>query len=183
MKTASRYYKKGQIQMMETIMVLIVVFILIIIGVFFYYKFKIQSIDEEIKDLELERYTFLLSSIPSMPELKCTERGQEELCVDSFKLMAFKNTLSRDPYYKSLFKKSEITIEFTYPETNSTIECTPEAFSLNTFPENCKYFLLYQSTEQKTTTNLISTPISIYFPHIDQYKLGKLVIAVYQDEE
>lgn len=181
MKTASPLSKKAQIQMMETIMVLVVFFIILIIAIFFYYKFRIADIEQTGEQLKIEKYSFLLSSIPQMPEIKCTELGQEKNCIDSFKILAFRDTLAQESYYKSLFQNTEITIEITYPEPKTQQECTQIQVSSTDFPENCNYFTLYKAQNQDFSSSIIiSTPASLYMPHLDTYKLSKLKIRIPQ---
>ncbi len=113
--------KKGQVQMGESIAVIIIVIILIFFGVIFWNNVSRSSGEEALKqDQELETIQ-IANLIPNMPELKCYEGGSEPVgCLDWYKIIAFNKTLDEDSkakeYYAQYFAHTKITIVKVYPE-------------------------------------------------------------------
>ncbi len=169
---------KGQIEMHETILVLFVISVIIVLLIFVYYRYTISSIEATGEELSEQEALVQLSFITKYPELRCTN----ENCIDMLKAFSFKQvSLSNKDYYLRTFGKKRITIEQIYPEPKTTEECNPSKFNQFDYPNNCKYWVIYEeipasySSKQKT-----SIPISLYFPEIDQYRLGRLNIEVYR---
>lgn len=179
--TAHSSTKKAQMQITETVMVLFVFFVLLAIMLFFYYQYSIQNIKNVAEELTEEQSSILLYSVTKIPELRCSSLTEEEECLDTTKLLAF-NTLakSNEEYYSSILGYSTITVEQVYPEVNSTEECTAINYQNVLYPENCKYWVLYSKIPQKYRANpVIYTPISLYFPDTNEYRVGKLTMRVY----
>ena len=107
-----------------------------------------------------------------MPELSCTNQKN---CIDIIKLINFQSVYNQNrAHYVSLFKNKKILVEQIYPETTQNI-CTFQP----TFPIQCNSIVLYQTTE-KPNKYLISLPISLYYPNLNKYSLGKLTLEVYK---
>lgn len=109
--------RKSQIQMMETIAVLIVFFILIILGFVFYsnmFKKNIGYDKEEIMQLNAikvaQRASFL-------PELQCSFGNIiVDNCVNRLNLKALSKVINRNAvYYFDRFSFSKITVKEVYP--------------------------------------------------------------------
>ena len=105
---------KGQIGMIETIMVLVVVFIIIFVAIFFYYRFFLQSIEERSEELSMQQSTVLLGYIASMPELQCSVRFDDEDCIDVYELDIGYINNNREDYFP-LFGFKNIMVEQVYP--------------------------------------------------------------------
>lgn len=119
--------KKGQLQMAETISIIIIVLIIIIFAIVFWGKVKYGDVKQqeiEIKELSVIEISKLLNE---MTELNCYQAGVEEVeCIDWYKVLAFNATMysgqggARDEatfsYYRKYFSASKITIERIYPE-------------------------------------------------------------------
>lgn len=179
--TAPSYTKKAQMQITETIMVLFVFFILLAIMLFFYYQYSIQNIKNIGEEVTEEKASILLYSVTSTPELRCSSLTEEEDCIDTTKLLAFKALVkNNEDHYSAIFGYATITVEQLYPEINSTEECIPSNYQNVLYPDNCKYWEIYSKLPQKYRANpVIYTPISLYFPNTDEYRIGKLTMRVY----
>jgi len=167
----STYSKKSQIGMMETILVMLIFFIMLFMGLYYYSSFRGKGIQQEGEELLTQQQEVLLASISSMPELECNNKN----CIDATKLIAIK-TIIND--YKSeyipLFGFKKIEVELLYPKNQEQqIVCTPQ-----NYPDNCNFFPIYSNLNpNKKSEKTISTPISLYFPSKNQYKLAKLSIT------
>ncbi len=169
--------KKAQIQYMETIFVLLVLIIIIFIGIIVIYSFYSKSLNEKRESFQDIDAVTLTSSIVNLPEFNC---GKTSNCLDVMKLIAFKS-LQNKPYYKTLFKNMDITIDIVYPQTNSNINCLdPNVYSQTDFPINCGKFELYKSQAQVANKEIIQTPVQIYFPSLQKKALAIFNIIVYK---
>ncbi|MFH0936341.1 MAG: hypothetical protein V1815_01525 [Candidatus Woesearchaeota archaeon] len=161
---------KAQLEMTETLIVLIIFFIILIISIFFYYQYSIGNIREKGEDALTTSSSVLLSSISSLPDISCNKDN----CIDIVKLLAFVDDNKDYP----IFDKKTITIEQVYPQPTSDKLCTPILYQQMNFPLNCKKFILHKAIETQNK-QIISTPISLYYPQNKQYGIGKLIIEVY----
>ncbi len=162
------YSKKAQIGMMETIFIIIVFLIIILIAIFYYANFRSVSLKDTARDLNTQEQKVLLASIYAIPEIEC----EKDTCIDASKILALK-TLANKNYYESLFGKKTIKVELLYPKKQEG-ECTIEKYKQKEFPDNCNIFTIYDTKKQEKI--IISSPISIYFPSIEQYRIGKIII-------
>ena len=163
---------KGQIQMMETIMVVMVFMIVLIVALAFFFKFQLASLEEKGDRACIVSNTVLLSAVSSMPEIQCSKDSKTERCVDTSKLVVF----NPEKQYGSLFTTNcNQKIYFTqlYPEPMND-SCT-----LNTYP-NCGRYDFFTPNVKYSSSIRISTPTTLYFPLTDEYKLGRLTIEVLQ---
>lgn len=161
---------KAQLEMTEPLIVLIIFFIILIISIFFYYQYSISSIKEKGEESLTTSSSVLLSSIGSLPDISCNK----ENCIDTIKLIAFINNNKDYP----IFDKKTITIEQVYPIPKYDKTCTPLDYNKIEFPLNCKKFILHK-TQEISNKQIISTPVSLYYPQNKQYGIGKLIIEVY----
>lgn len=118
--------KKGQIQNIETIGVIIIVIVLIILGITFWSKVRSSDISDQKSQAEELSLIDIAKTLNELPELKCYQIGTETVeCIDLYKALAFNKTLNSVDeinrrkmmqYYNHYFKTTKITIEQTYPE-------------------------------------------------------------------
>tara|TARA_Y100000310_G_scaffold1020_6_gene1473 strand:+ start:288 stop:824 length:537 start_codon:yes stop_codon:yes gene_type:complete len=169
--------KKGQIQLNETIMVLFVIVIILFVGLFVYYKYSIASIKETAATLSEEETTILLAALLVLPELRC----DEGTCLDTAKFLPFKQlTETKQLKYAQFLGSKTITIEQVYPPMTTETICTQNHYQQFTYPNNCKKWILYENKPVKYTNNpTISTIVSLYFPELQEYRIGRMHIEVY----
>ncbi|HLD15738.1 MAG TPA: hypothetical protein VJB94_04135 [Candidatus Nanoarchaeia archaeon] len=160
--------------MSETTLITLIVVIIIGIAFFVYYKYSSQSYDEARERISEEESSVLLAYIASMPEISC-----EDNCIDASKLLAFKS-LSNSKDYIAVFGNKKITIEQAYPAVNSTEECTALKLNQASYPGNCRYWMLYERKPKLfSSTYIVSTPYSIYYPETDSHGIAIIKIEVY----
>lgn len=172
--------KKAQLHMAETVVVIFIFVILLGLFLIYYTQFRSEGIKQEAKETKTATSTSLLSVLSSVPEIKCSEKTKEEQCVDTLKVLALKNVISQDiNYYRSVFGTREITLEILYPEPNQKAECTQKTYKNIDYPSNCNEYIIFSPITKTKNKNIISTPISIYFPETDTFGIGKLKITTY----
>ena len=157
--------KKGDVQINETIIVLIVFSIILFIAIGIFYKYNIQST----KDLEMEfqenRILNLLSTLPNSPELVYTKLGNEDNSIDTSKLINLKLD-------KLGFMEIRIKVVYSWSENNNGL-CDN-----NNYP-NCNEFLIYSNKGNKRNYNVLTTPVSLYYPLLKEHRAGKMEIKWY----
>lgn len=169
-------YSRGQIELNETILVMFFVVIIIIIGIILYFKVFQEKITETGERLSEQEASVLLASIASMPEISCSN----EDCIDTSKLIPFSNLArTRNDYYKNSLGNKRIQIKSVYPKTENKI-CNNEDYSSFQYPENCGYWILYENNPSRKSGIKISSPVSLFYPEIDEYRIGILEIEVYE---
>lgn len=172
-ETVLSYFKmkKGQVDLMETIMVLVIVVVLLILGIFFYYTFFAQSVEQSGVESCFQSTDVLLLSVVNMPEIQCSVNTREKPCVDASKLLVFEPGRN----YGGMFETNcpqRIYFEQVYPVVNN-VTCTRD-----TYP-NCNIWYVYEPIIQPEGVAVLSTPVSLYFPDKDEYTMGKLVVEAY----
>ena len=105
-----------------------------------------------------------------MAEFQCSSYNQEKHCIDASKLIAFKE-VSND--YFSVFGYKNITISEVYPFSNEK-ECGKGNHL------DCGIYNLYYKKKLSFKNKLIiSSPVSLYYPDRDEYRIGKLIVEWY----
>jgi 4-hydroxyphenylpyruvate dioxygenase-like putative hemolysin len=150
--------KKAQVQMIETIGVLIVFMILVVFGFIFYSQ--VQKSTFETKETEFSQLSAIEVAQKAlfMPEIKCPL--DVEGCVDYLKMQAASNVMDEHRvFYYDIFGYANITVQEVFPEKNSwTI-----------------YQNIYNSSRSSTRI-----PINIYDADTDSYRFGIMVVDYYK---
>ena len=161
------YIKKGQIQINETILVIFIFTVIIILGIVLFNRWTKASLENEFLDNERIRFSNMLSTVPELSELKCSSQGRPLNCLDSLKLLAWGNP---DLDYRKKFGFREIKVNVIYPEGEKAL-CKSA-----TYPE-CDEFMIYSNKPGEIKEEeIINTPISLYYPVTNEYKIGVLEI-------
>jgi len=146
--------KRGQLQIQESMFVVFIFFIILMIGMIVFYQFESRSISG-IKDSHDENlFYYLISDIPSMPELQCSRLGISEECIDLSKAKAFEFMDKEN--YKSVFGFKKIILN----EDIILYNWEPPVYS----------------EERK-----ITSPISVYDPNQNKYLIGVLEVYMYEE--
>lgn len=176
--TARPSAKRGQLPISESTMVLFIVVILIALGVFLYFKYSYQAVQNLGEDITEEDASLLLAVVPSLPELSCSVPG----CMDTSKFLAFQ-ALQRESgaFYRSILGAKRIRVEQIYPVPEGAGTCTPSAYNQLAYPGNCQFWVLYDGLGTKSSAYTLSTPLSLFYPEQPRetrYGIGKLIIEV-----
>lgn len=150
--------RKGQIQIQESILVLVTFTVILLIGLILFYNFAIAGIKADILSYENEKFQSLISVIPSMAEFRCSNLGQDQECIDLSKVRAFIE-IKQD--YGKVFGQKTIELQFIYPN------------------EDKKYVIYSKKSASVRSARKISTLVSVYDVSQDKYKIGKLTVEAY----
>jgi hypothetical protein len=109
---------KGQMQIMEMVIVLVIFFFIVGVGIIFYFRF---AQNEAVKEqATIDEYNLLetAKAISSLPELHCSQAGDEALyCIDMYKAEAFYQAMRDDrAHYANLFAGYEVELRCIYPD-------------------------------------------------------------------
>ncbi|GIU69231.1 MAG: hypothetical protein KatS3mg002_0467 [Candidatus Woesearchaeota archaeon] len=162
--------KKSQIQMAESIAVVIIVIFLLVIGIVFWSN--IRKSDVDVKKIEYQDLSVIeIAKIASeLPELRCYNNNviTKVNCFDWYKVLALNKTI-RDPaykdalfsYYNYYFKNSRVSIKEVYPNETSIV--------------------IYDNNISKTTTLQITIPIIIEknYGTVSKKSFGLLIVEGY----
>ena len=155
--------KKAMLQLQESILVTLVIVIIIGLGLFVFYKFTINSLDKSKYELEQNRVFTLISTIQNNPLVSYSNLGDEQNALDTSKLI---NANLTNLGFK------EITVKQVYPLNN--VSCNK-----NNYPDCGSYVVYNKKLKTLKNVEIISTPISIYFPLTNEYKAGLIEIKWY----
>lgn len=154
--------KRAQLQMTETVAVLIVFFILLLFGLLFYTRFQRSALDEQRAEFAGERaITISLTSL-LLPELKCSKGDNVPVrdCVDLFKIDVAQQKMQEErDYYFDLFGFARVSVEEYYPGKNK--------------------WMLYENVNPDATSSVKTPiPVALYDPVQRTYRFGVLTIEV-----
>lgn len=170
------FFKKGQLQVQETILVVFILIVIIILGMVVFTRFTEQGIENEAIENRRLRFNTLLSSFPETPEIECSITGLKESCIDVYKLSILGALTNVDKsYYRGRFGEKNITVYLVYPEENKNF-C-----KINNL-DNCGVWNVYYWRPEAVKGGRViiqETPVSLYFPRTDSYGVGRLVIEGY----
>src|SRR3989344_4995271 len=111
--------KKSQIQIFETIAVLVVFFILLGLGFIFYVKIIKSNVESDAAEISQSKSISIAQRVMFLPEIQCSEDNiPKEDCIDTLKLDSAISIISRPEnsiYYYDLFEFSDISIKEVYP--------------------------------------------------------------------
>ena len=120
-----QWQKRGQIQLFETIAVLLVFFIIVGLSISFYFFISKQgSKKEHQRALELSAIT-TAQKVSTLPELDCIQVGVHlEKCFDELKIKAFQDTVAGKPvqdFYFDTLGYSRLSLQKIYPRSSPAI--------------------------------------------------------------
>ena len=172
--------KKAQVNMAETVIVIFIFVVLLGLFLIYYTQFRSEGIEQEAKESKTASSTALLSVLSSVPEIKCSEKAKEEQCIDTLKVLALNSIIAQNiNYYRSVFGTRDISLEILYPISEQKAECNQQSYKNINYPSNCNEYIIFSSITKTANKNIISTPVSIYFPETDTFGIGKLKIITY----
>lgn len=168
---ALSYSKKGQIGMLETLMILVIIGIIIGIGIYLVYIGVIKEAEETADELSAQERNVLLAVIGKLPEINCAKDN----CIDTTKLVAANSIIKANKdYYVEMLGFRTVNIEVLYPEKNA-INCND-----NNYPD-CGVFKLYENKKKNFKFNpKMSVIVSLHYPAESKYKAGRLILEEYR---
>ena len=154
--------KLGQIQMMETIVVLFIFFILVVMGFVFYAKILKGNLEQRKEESIQLNAIEVAQRASSLPELQCSEDNiVSDNCIDLLKLEAASEIMQQnDVYYYDRLLFSKITVNEIYPDSNEWILYTRPLGEFS----------------NKITTNI---PISLFNPIENKNAFGIMTVELF----
>jgi hypothetical protein len=168
--------KKAQMQMFESISVIIVLTVLILFGIVFYSKMQKQSIQEDTRSQTALSAVELSQRMASLPELSCSAATvRDASCIDVYKAYAFQGIM-KDPvaydYYNYLFGNARIELSIIYTGTTE-IDFPTEMLLYENNATNAKEGSYLQNAIP------VRIPFSVYNPVTQETYLGVLNVISY----
>ena len=154
---------KAQLKIGETIAVLIFFFFIVAIGLIFYARWQINSIQEKQYERVDIRSVITAQQASYLIELSCTLDNTEKagLCIDVLKLHAFSALASSNYlYYFDTLGYANISVDEIYPQEI--------------------HYPLYEHPLNKSSDMITAyIPVSIYDPIEKNYSFGQLIVITY----
>ncbi|HLC60948.1 MAG TPA: hypothetical protein VJJ52_05980 [Candidatus Nanoarchaeia archaeon] len=155
--------RKAQIQIFETIAVLVVFFMLLGIGFIFYTKVISSNIESDTAEISQSKSISIAQRVMFLPEIQCSEDSvPKENCIDTLKLDSAISVINKPEnslYYYDLFEFSDISIKEIYPSSGAAIQL---------------YSKFTTDYKNKFQTNI---PVALYDPKTKINKFGLISIT------
>ena len=154
--------KKAQIQMMETLAVLLVFFVLIIIGIVFYSKVLGGNLETQ-KEESIQLSAIKVAQRAStLPELQCSEDNiVSDNCIDIFKLEAASGIIKQNElYYYDRLLFSSVKVNQIYPISRE--------------------WMLYERPLEEFSNKIVTNiPISLFDPVSNKNSFGIMNVELF----
>lgn len=162
-----RMRTKGQIQLFETIAVLMVFFVIVGFGMaFYFYISKESAIKEHRRALELNAIT-TAQKVSTLPELDCIQVGVHlEKCFDTLKMNSFAKILN-DPNMQA---------KDAYFDTTGYSKLTV----MKIFPTGGQVDIYDNKPADSVSTEKTFLPINTYDPLTKTYGFAMLEVSFYE---
>jgi len=155
--------RKCQVQMFETMAVLIVFFFLIITGMAVYFQLQKAGFKRELREAHEQASMQLIQKTLYLPELDCSFVSvQKENCFDTHKLSVFSEMLKKENIlldYFTVFGYSEITVQTIYPEKTEKV--------------------LYTNKLEEKDWITVQNPVLVYNATANSYAFGVVEVKLY----
>ncbi len=172
--------KRGQVKMIETILVLLALVFFFGIIIIFYSRFQLFEVQKLAREVDEERASSLLGKISGMPELKCSvsfgsASGAD--CIDTYKLLALSKQQSK--FEEEFEGLSEVRVERVYPPPSGAGAGQACDFG-NNYPENCTYWQLYKKagTGSRTSLDSFVTLCTQRTSVLYECEIGRIIVGV-----
>ena len=171
MKMAYKIRKKSQVQIGESVAVIMFFTLIMIITLVFVVKQNAANQEKSRVESVNEKLTTLARTIQTMNELRCSKLSTETLgCLDLEKIKAFYTEIQNNSfalaYYKNIFGFSKIGVNIVYAYKSEL--------------EN--NYTIYNVTGNLRDSLYFAMPIQIYDPLAHKNMLGLLEIQYYVND-
>ena len=187
--TKMKTFKKSQMKMGETIMVLVVFFILLMVGLSVYSKVKINKIKKEMQDINSMKSVEIANRVSQLPELQCSQTqctgcsgaidmikldemtdNRTNGVIDSKSGFLSKNLVS----YFPLFGRSYVKVSLGFPKSLGEEDYNVSSEN----PEWLLYNLSYPHRD--VTVHPIFIPVNLYDAYTDRCDFGVMEVGYYE---
>jgi hypothetical protein len=160
--------RKAQVQMGESIAIIIIITFLIVLSFIFYSKVKEQDISSSeslFKELDLVEMAQIASSIP---EVQCSFiEVSDSSCLDVLKVEALSKIVENS------FLGNDKTVFYYYRELFGRGKISIKEIRLD---GSINEWILYETDNASLSLNTINVPISLYNPLDDERSFGVLEV-------
>ena len=159
---------KGQVQLLETIAVLVVFSILLIFGLFWFGSSQTDQVQQQTTELENLELLEMTKAIMSLPEIQCSIAGRPDTsCVDKLRLEALNQTIDSNSeiaaYYENRYR------------TNTRATYAVHVVDMN---NQQKYELFNYTTNQPSASRQQqAVPAVIYDPLTQMRNLSMIILT------
>lgn len=166
--------KKSELQIMETIMVVIIIVVMILIGMVFFYRYTMAGIDADIKNYQKSVFDNSIFTFPQQAEVSCSKAGVKESCLDSYKMIGFADAVSKKKeFYNNIYGYKNITLQIVYPKMEKGLCSRDKTAGCST------YNLYFNIPKDVKNPRVRTTPVSVYLDDRKEYAIGLLTITGY----
>lgn len=158
--------RKAQIQIGESMIVIILIMIIAVFALVFTTKMATSKYEIKITEYEELDAVETAQIVTNLYELRCSKEGVQATCVDKYKAIALAQVAQTPTaylYYYDLFKNAKVTLKEIYP--------------------NQETYVLYEVNATNTTkgqiSNSIVIPVSLYDAAKDTVSFGVLQVERY----
>ena len=166
------YFRRAQIEIGETIVVIFILMILIVFGLVIYYQFQSTNMQQTKQRFGGLKTVELAQVISNMPELQCSNLKVAEVsCIDEVKAKQFAHYLATPGnkaffYYREILGTSKIEIQRIYPVDTLS---SPEA----------NLIVAYDNSRGFKNAEPTFIPVNLYNPIQKTYRFALLKATRY----
>lgn len=118
--------RNAQLQIGESIMVIIIITILAVFLFNFYFRLATNDLQQQIGEIDELNVLETAQIASNLYELTCSKAGVTDVCFDAHKTIAFAELRTEQPelvqdYYQELFGNSKISLITVYPEEHEYV--------------------------------------------------------------
>ncbi|MBN1645950.1 hypothetical protein JW868_02835 [Candidatus Woesearchaeota archaeon] len=163
---------KAQLQMGETIAIVLIVVVLVVISLVFFVNQQSTNIPQEVQKTQTKSLEATVVTLSSMAEFLCSQNGSlDASCYDYQKVLSFTEIIGDDTelylLYSELFGPVLINLTLVYPD---------EVFDLT----EKNWMIVFDSTPSGYSQIVrANVPIAIYFPTRDEMGFAVVTIDVF----
>lgn len=167
--SAVRRSTKGQVQLLETIAVLVVFSILLVFGLYWFGSSQTDQVEQQKTDLENLELLEMTKAIMNLPEIQCSIAGRPDTsCVDKLRLEALNKTIEENTvireYYENRYRTNTRATYAAHVVDISNNEYTYELFN-------------YTTNQPSASRQQQAVPAVIYDPLTQRRNLSMIVLT------
>ena len=184
--------KKGQIQLMESTVVMFIFFFMLVMGMVMYNNFQSSKLEVMERQFEEQKAIQIAQKITNVQELQCSDNNVITLdCFELQKLQSFKDKVKQHRlYYKEAFGSSKVSVVWVYAPAFSGNFYTPKFFqkeeddNKRVVTEDEEEQVLFDFSSGKENKDTFYYPISLWDKRFVPQKsyFGWLIIEAYSND-
>lgn len=154
--------KRGQMQIQETLFVLVIFTVLLLIGLVVFYNYQQAHLEQKQEQLRKQVMETRILEILTSPLLSCSIQGQRSFCWDVTKFSSFDGSYG--------FMNISVTVVYPFEE---------QGLCDATLSLPCDSWNIYSHLPSHKLPLVREVPVALYYPHRDLYTIGLVRFEVY----